>query len=152
MSNLSIPLTINSAGSLQTAPANEDQIKNRLKFFLLSGIKKHVSLPTPGIELFWSILMNIGTSSKFMSTGVISIETRKDIETNILKEVNDWLSSQTEVKKVELVGDDFNSNGIKFYTSNYEYLFTFIFARQGRNIITPTIGNWYIQEQINVRN
>lgn len=152
MSNLSIPLSINNQGVLKTAPANEDQVINRLKFFLLSGIKKHVSLPTPGIELLWSIIMNLGTTSKFLSTGVITIETRKELEESLQKEVNEWLTGDVEVNKVTLVGDEFNSNGIKFLTANYEYLFSFIFVISGKNVITPTIGNWYIREQINVRN
>lgn len=152
MANLFIPISINENGVLETTGDTETQLMRRLEFFLLSGIKKHISLPTPGIEIFWSMLMTIGPSSKFTNEGVLKPQQRREIQKSITKEVNQWLVGDIEILDTEIVGNPHEQNGIKFVTIVYEYLFTFEFVIPNKYNKTPTIGNWLINGYINVRN
>jgi hypothetical protein len=139
MALLHLPLTITPSGVFERAESGENNLDDRLRLFLLSGMGQYLRLPSPGIRALWIQLYTMGPSGRFRD--VFSPEDRETLENTIREEANVWLEETASVLEVKLLGDELEDNGIRFVSDRRDTLFRFKYARPG------TVGCWNITEE-----
>ena len=147
MAFLHLPLTLMSTGVFERAATEEDTLGSRLRMFLLAGMGEYLRLPSPGVRAVWTQLYTMGMSSRFCNQ--MDPQARKKLEKIINEELNTWLEGTANIVEVKLMGDDRDSNGIRFKTETREFVFRFQFARAGRGLSAGSIGSWNILESSN---
>jgi len=154
MAYLKLPLSINKDGVFELSTSKNDFIKSRLRIFVLSGSGRYLYLPSLGIASLWNKLTILGKNTKFTNKDVFPEDERKKLELLIREEVNNWLSIENnffdKIISVKIVGDTKTNNGIIFKFVDNEYIFEFIFENYNSKKNYNKIGNWIIQESINV--
>lgn len=146
MAFLHLPLSLSSTGIFERATTEENIVGSRLRLFILSGAGEYIKLPSPGIRTLWIHFYNMGTSGRFCE--ILEEDKRRSLEKIIKDEVNNWFSDTIEIKEVEILGNEETDNGIKFQTSDKEFIFTFKLAQSSKGLKSGTIGPWNIIEEI----